>query len=368
MRTAGSHAFFGQSQVEGGVVIDARPLNSVRIVTFRGRPALEVGAGAQWGPVLDAANAQRLTPPVNVDDMPLSVGGTLSTQGFGGATGREGFQVDHVLELEVVTGHGELVTCSDERNSDLFNAVLSGMGQCAIILKAVIKPVPHPLRRPVLPVELQRSANRYCRSHAAGERRALQTPRRADSRAARRRVHLQRRSRVFYDGPDAPNEAQLLAGLKFASRTVRTLTYVEYYRRVTDFTPAAYLLPHPWLYLCLPAAVFMEYATKIIATPAEVAFASPRFSVWRRSSMKRPLARVPEGELIYRFQLGRVPPATADIAAPGRDESDAIRAGPRSRRHADDVERDSVLAGRLDPALRAGVGNLRGGESALRPE
>ncbi len=315
MRTAGSHAFFGQSQVEGGVVIDARPLNSVRIVTFGGRPALEAGAGAQWGPVLDAANAQRLTPPVNIDDMPLSVGGTLSTQGFGGATGREGFQVDHVLELEVVTGHGELVSCSDERNSDLFNAVLSGMGQCAFIVKAVMELVSTPshvlffvlsyndLQTAIADLTLLVNGGRF--KHLDG---------RTVARPAGGFIYNVEAG-VFQDGPDAPNEAQLLAGLKFASRTVRMLTYVEYYRRVTDFTPAGYLLPHPWLYLCLPAAGFMEYATKIIATPAEVAFSSPRFSVWRRSSMKRPLARVPEGELIYRFQLGRVPPATADIAA-----------------------------------------------------
>ena len=29
--------------------------------------------------------------------------------------------------------------------------------------------------------------------------------------------------------------------------------------------------------------------------------------------MKRPLARVPDGYLIYRFQLARVPPASADL-------------------------------------------------------
>ena len=120
---------------------------------------------------------------------------------------------------------------------------------------------------------------------------------------------------AFYDAPNAPSETELLDGLKFASRTARTMTFAEYYRRAVDFTPAAYLLPHPWLYLCLPASGFMQYATGIIATPAEVAFANPRFSVWRRSGMKRPLARVPDGELVYRFQLGRVPPASADIAA-----------------------------------------------------
>ena len=38
----------------------------------------------------------------------------------------------------------QLVTCSDERNSDLFNAVLAGMGQCGIIVKVVMALVPAP--------------------------------------------------------------------------------------------------------------------------------------------------------------------------------------------------------------------------------
>src|SRR5262249_6570420 len=88
--------------------------------------------------------AERLTPPVNVDTGVLSVGGTISTGGFGGVTWRDGFQVDHVLELQVVTGHGQLVTCSDEHNRDLFNAVLAGMGQCSIIVKVVMALIPAP--------------------------------------------------------------------------------------------------------------------------------------------------------------------------------------------------------------------------------
>jgi cytokinin dehydrogenase len=315
MRTAGSHAFFGQSQVEGGVVIDARPLNAVRVVTVGGRPALEVGPGAQWGPVLDTANASRLTPLVNIDDMPLSVGGTLSTMGFGGATGREGFQVDHVLELEVVTGSGELVTCSDQRNSHLFNAVLAGMGQCGIIVKAVMELVPAPanvlfflLSYP----DLQTAVADLTRLVNGGRFQHL------DGRTVARQgggFTYNVEAGVFYDTPTPPDEAPLLDGLKFASKTARPMNFAAYYRRATDFSPAAYLLPHPWLYLCLPAAGFMDYANRIIATPAEVAFANPRFSVWQRKSMKRPLARVPDGDLVYRFQLGRVPPETADIAA-----------------------------------------------------
>jgi hypothetical protein len=74
---------------------------------------------------------------------------------------------------------------------------------------------------------------------------------------------------AFYDAPNTPSEVQLLAGLRFTSRTARVMTYVEYYRPQNPCnvcTP----LPHPWLYLCLPASRFVEYAARALATPAEV--------------------------------------------------------------------------------------------------
>jgi FAD/FMN-containing dehydrogenase len=122
------HSMFGQSQVDAGIVIDSSSLDSIRIMETEPTPAVEVGCGARWGAVLDAANEFKLTPPVNVDWMTLTVGGTLATGGIGGTTWRDGFQTDHVLELQVVTGDGQLVTCSDRRNNDLFHAVLCGMG------------------------------------------------------------------------------------------------------------------------------------------------------------------------------------------------------------------------------------------------
>src|SRR5262249_39922404 len=72
------------------------------------------------------------------------VGGTISTGGFGVTTYNLGLQVDHVQELEVVTGDGQIVTCSDERNSDLFNAMLGGLGQCGIITKVVMRLIEAP--------------------------------------------------------------------------------------------------------------------------------------------------------------------------------------------------------------------------------
>lgn len=45
-----------------------------------------------------------------------------------------------------VTGKGELLTCSEEQNSELFHAVLGGLGQFGIITRARIGLEPAPQR------------------------------------------------------------------------------------------------------------------------------------------------------------------------------------------------------------------------------
>jgi FAD/FMN-containing dehydrogenase len=72
----------------------------------------------------------------------LTVGGTLSIGGIGTTSFRHGAQVDHVFEMQVVTGEGRVVTCSDSRYRDLFEGALAGQGQCAIMTRAVLRLVP----------------------------------------------------------------------------------------------------------------------------------------------------------------------------------------------------------------------------------
>jgi cytokinin dehydrogenase len=305
------HAMFGQPQVEGGVVIDSSTLNSVRMLTFRGAPAIEAGGGALWGQVVDLAYAAKLTPAVNVDPVYLSVGGTISTGGFGGTSWRDGFQTDHVLELQVVTGNGKLVTCSDEHNSDLFNAALGGMGQCGLITKAILElaPAPSDVRLFVLSYADLETATADMMTIVEDGRYEHIDGRSAVRQGGGFTYNLE--AGAFYNAPNVPDDPRLLAGLRFGSQTVRTMTYVEYYRRQPSLPSA----PHPWLYLCLPASKYLEYARRVFDTPAEFAYSSPRFSVWRRNSIKRPLTRMPNEALVVRFQCSRLPPPSADISA-----------------------------------------------------
>src|SRR5580658_6152076 len=136
------HATFGQAQAGSGLVIDMSPLDAISV----GAGAVTAQAGSRWSSVLQATLPRGLTPPVLPDYLGLSVGGTLSAAGVGGTSPHYGAQVDTALELEVVTGAGERAVCSRSHRPDLFDAVLSGLGQCAVLTAATLSVVPAPRR------------------------------------------------------------------------------------------------------------------------------------------------------------------------------------------------------------------------------
>jgi cytokinin dehydrogenase len=308
------HSFFGQTQVEGGVVIDSSSLNAIRIVKSGTDGTAEIGSGSKWHPVLMAANAQKLTVPVIADTF-LSVGGTISTGGFGVTTYNLGLQVDHVQELEVVTGDGQIVTCSDASNSDLFNAMLGGLGQCGIITKVIMRLMAAPTN--VLFIKMD-----YDDFQSASADLALLAKdgrfQHLDGRGAGRPtggVGYYVEGGAFYDAPNVPDEAKLTAGLKFAKKTATVMTYEQYFRREEVCGACTTPLQKPFVYLCLPASRYVEYTSGILSSPTESAFLVPRMSAWRRNSIKRPLTRMPDEEIIYRFQLSRTLPAGTDTAS-----------------------------------------------------
>ncbi|CAL1413990.1 unnamed protein product [Linum trigynum] len=152
-----SHSVRGQAMAaENGVVVDmmrlrtARYNSNVRVVVsprgHRRRPYADVGGEALWIDVLDATLRHGVAPASWTDYLHLTVGGTLSNAGIGGQSFRHGPQISNVHEMDVVTGTGKLVTCSPSNNTDLFYAVLGGLGQFGIITRARIALHPAPKR------------------------------------------------------------------------------------------------------------------------------------------------------------------------------------------------------------------------------
>ncbi|CAO2037714.1 unnamed protein product [Urochloa humidicola] len=150
------HSWRGQSLAPGGVVVDMRSMGrgaaAPRInVSAAGadaatRPYVDAGGEQLWADVLRAALRHGLAPRVWTDYLRLTVGGTLSNAGIGGQAFRHGPQIANVEELDIVTGTGEMVTCSRDKNSDLFFAVLGGLGQFGVITRARILLEPAPKR------------------------------------------------------------------------------------------------------------------------------------------------------------------------------------------------------------------------------
>ncbi|KAI5353800.1 hypothetical protein L3X38_006694 [Prunus dulcis] len=150
------HSINGQAQTNNGVVIEMNGGGSSGRVMSRVRSGsgrvsekgmyVDAWGGELWIDVLRSTLEYGLAPKSWTDYLYLSVGGTLSNAGISGQAFNHGPQISSVDELDVVTGRGELLTCSEEKNSELFHAVLGGLGQFGIITRARIALEPAPQR------------------------------------------------------------------------------------------------------------------------------------------------------------------------------------------------------------------------------
>ncbi|XP_068648576.1 cytokinin dehydrogenase 5-like isoform X2 [Aristolochia californica] len=142
------HSIHGQATAPKGVVINMHSLGdgvckkkariNVSSSSTSGVFFADVGGEQLWIDVLEATLEHGLTPRSWTDYLYLTVGGTLSNGGISGQVHRHGPQIANVYEMDVVTGKGEVVTCSRELNSDLFHAALGGLGQFGVITRARI--------------------------------------------------------------------------------------------------------------------------------------------------------------------------------------------------------------------------------------
>jgi FAD/FMN-containing dehydrogenase len=126
----GGHSVAGHAVVDGGLMIDMRPMNTVRVDPEQ-RTAW-CGGGANWGELDRETQAFGLAV----------TGGRLADTGVGGLTlgggsgwleRKYGFTVDSLLSAEVVTAAGELVIASADRNPDLFWALKGGGGNFGVV-------------------------------------------------------------------------------------------------------------------------------------------------------------------------------------------------------------------------------------------
>ncbi|MBC8153220.1 MAG: FAD-binding protein [Bacteroidetes bacterium] len=314
-----AHTAFGQAQTDAGIIIDMSSVNRIHAIT----PGYAVvDAGVVWRDLLLATTAQQLTPPVLTDYTALTVGGTLSVGGVGGRSYRYGTQVDQVLELQVVTGEGELITCSASENSELFDAVLAGLGLCAIIVRATIRLIPardraqtHRLFYPDAPTMLT-----DLRLVTADERfdyvRGNGAPPPGEEPPTTFVFFIE--ATTFYTLPDELPDNPL-ADLHFIGgmEQVEDRTYFEFTDIVVQlFTAldAAGLghLPHPWLDLLVADTRMDRFVSETIARLDPAQFLPGSLMLFYplvTARLTHPLFRVPDEDQFFLFDILRTVPS-----------------------------------------------------------
>ncbi|MFI7134756.1 FAD-binding protein [Nonomuraea sp. NPDC050153] len=330
------HSVYGRAQAESGLVIDMSELGAVHAVEA---DRVTVGGGATWQSVLDATLPRGLTPPVLTDYLDLSVGGTVSAGGVGGMTFRHGFQSCNVVELEVVTGEGEIVTCSASRQAGLFDAVRAGLSQYGIITRAVLRLV----RAPEL-VRLHTLFYPDHRAMTADQRRLLSTDR-VDYLEGAIRPHPSGRQHVVEAGvwhaaDSPPDDDETLAGLSdLRAQAERVdLPYPELFRRLSKLesnlrAAGTWHDPHPWLYSFVPDASADDLVAELLTDLRQEdlgEFGRVLLYPIRPGRARTPLMRLPEGEVAFLFGFVRFPAddpsLTERLVKANRTAYDRVRA------------------------------------------
>jgi FAD/FMN-containing dehydrogenase len=317
-----AHSQYGQTQAEGGIVVDSRTLHAVRVIA----PVIaDVQAGALWAEVATTTLAKGLAPRVfPATCMTLSVGGTLNVGGLGSTSQRYGAIVDNVLELDVVTGDGRLMTCSPDRDSELFNMVLAGLGQCGIIVGARIPLIPAANH-----VMLQTATYANPERYIADQLQMAKEGRFDGQRGTMTRKNggewtFAMEVAKFFSPPGEPDSAALKSGLRFDSAAApQRMTYQEYLFRFEARNAAVFSRKVPRVFIAawIPASATMAYLGHVTAlTPEQAGFPEAggietvSFYPMNSRRFTRPLFKVPAEDQFFTFWLFRTAPAGNDSA------------------------------------------------------
>lgn len=305
------YSVYGQSQVEGGIVVQMRALDRPPVFVF-GPDRVEVSTGLSWADLLAATLKRGLRPPVVTNDLELSVGGTLSFGGLDGGSFRHGAQVDNVLELQVVTGEGRRETCSETQLPELFNAALAGQGQCGIIVRVTLRLIPahtHARVYELLYPDLH--------TMLADERRLV-----ADGKidrvsgcirpSASGNWYYYLQAERYFTPPDGPGLEILPEAMQYRHgfEKIYTLPYYDCVVRNPRFrairASGEVRLPHPWLNEFLPDSTIDQFLaeTFMALTPADIGIDFPvTFWIIKKAVCKRPLLSLPEESSGFLFHL-----------------------------------------------------------------
>lgn len=126
----GGHSAPGFGTNDGGLVIDMRPMRTVRVDPKT--KTARAGAGATWGDFNQATHAFGLATTGGIISSTGITGLTLGG-GIGYLARGYGLSIDNLISADVVTADGKVVTASELENADLFWGLRGGGGNFGVV-------------------------------------------------------------------------------------------------------------------------------------------------------------------------------------------------------------------------------------------
>ena len=356
------HTQTGQSTTNGGVVVDTSAMQKIHGINEDELYA-DCDGGVVWHDLVVKVVPMGFVPPVLTNNLGVSIAGTTSVAGLGVASYKYGTQADSAIELEVVTGAGEIVTCSREKNADLFNSVRSGLSQFGIITRVKTK-----LRRCKQKIRMyhllyddlgvfMKDAETVMdpsdkRFHTLESRCApcpIFMKRIGDGLKLREGAQLYAYwtypmfLTVEYDEGEEPNDEELLKGLSY-HRHLQTDEYTqeEFCRRLEPVfeiwhNSGNWQMAHPWMETVLPwdkAQEFIEFALDNL--PPQSLGPAGHILLWpsRGDTSDVPFFKHPGGDFVMGWGiLPAVPAQFLDMALENLDMVSKLSIGYGGKRY-----------------------------------
>ncbi|KAL8912284.1 MAG: hypothetical protein Q9171_002656 [Xanthocarpia ochracea] len=139
IRGGGHTVWKGSANIDDGVTIDMRAINTVSVSDDK--TFTSVGAGALWKDVYTVLDAMGLAT-VGGRAAQVGVGGLTTGGGLSYFSARFGFVCDNVLSFDIVLADGTLVSANENSNPDLWFALRGGSNNFGVVTRFHLRTFP----------------------------------------------------------------------------------------------------------------------------------------------------------------------------------------------------------------------------------
>jgi cytokinin dehydrogenase len=293
---------YGQSQVDNGVAIDLSKMDISIEFDSENLTSVTVPAFKTWYDVAEFCMKQNKTVPVTVDNLDLTVAGTLSFGTLGGTSYLCGSGADNILSLDVVTLNGERFNCTKTENSELFNAVLCGMGQYGIIISATI-PLLNAKKQANMHLISYDNPHEFLRDQKTLYDLKIFDHLKGFTRKKENNWEYVIEAVSYYDEEEDKKIADALSNLS-PNQTAQSMSYWDFINMVTGLVKVLresgkLNVPHPWYNILMPEHEIEQHLIKVLDTSYLTGTEPIIVYPMNSDHFQRPLFMKPESQTFY---------------------------------------------------------------------